>query len=300
MAKKSTTVAQETDMSHTETVTTTAAVEVEAKLVEVATPEPQLPMKREEPAILVPSWAKGKNLPAGAPDYAMMVQDRAMLQELIQANLGNQRLDIFNLQFIRVPSGAGVPPSGPVLWTIQSIEGTEMKEEFEGIIVSWFQPRSYWATQFEQRQGASPPDCKSNDGLVGVGNPGGDCMTCKFAQFKSAAKGDGQACRQSRFLFVMMPGSYVPCVVRAPVTSIKAIQQYFTQSIGLGMTYFHCVTKFRLERDKNAGGTVYAKIAPTMARKLNEDEIIKTAHYMRMFQPLLQTVEQDPHMFDEE
>lgn len=56
-------------------------------------------------------------------------------------------------------------------------------------------------------------DCRSFNGLVGIGNPGGECARCKFAQFGTAkdGKGKGTACTDFlNFAVIVLPEKGMP------------------------------------------------------------------------------------------
>lgn len=105
-------------------------------------------------------------------EFTIMQTDLTELREAIEAASNGQRIDTFELDVIRVPSG------GVTLWTIQDIiEGETNAKSIEGIVVLQRSIRSWWRLGFDERAGAGvgkqPPDCKSDDGIWGVGHPDG-------------------------------------------------------------------------------------------------------------------------------
>lgn len=279
-----------------------SATPSEPTLAMVPQPEPQsshtVPATLEERKILIPKASVG--LPAAIPSYAVMNQDPEYVRQVIKDNLGTQMLRVFDLQFITVPTG------GNIMWQIDTAEGVESTPTVEGVIVAWIQPRSYWKVSFDESGGGSPPDCQSQDGFRGIGTPGGDCLRCPLSQFGSAPKGEGQACRQSRLLFLMRPDSFIPCVIKAPATSIRPMQEYFVGGKGKqglaprGIAYHHVVTSFALEPDKNSMGIKYAKIKPTMKARLSAEETQKIQLLMQTLQPLVQQVARDRDAFNDD
>lgn len=257
------------------------------------TPESHaVPAVREQRKIIIPP--SSLNLPAAIPNYSVAMQDPALLQEIVLSNLGTGNMRVFDLQWVKVP------PGGITSWQIASADGVTSANEIEGVIVAWTQPRSYWKVPFDEREGAgTPPDCTAEDGMNGKGVPGGSCLRCPLAKFGSAPKGKGQACRQARLLFVMRPNSALPCVIKAPATSIRGLQQYFIGLIDKTLAYHHVVTKFILERAKNERGIDYSKITPSMRAPLNAEEIEKIGQYMRVFQPLVQEAARDAQTFED-
>lgn len=87
-----------------------------------------------------------------------------------------------------------------------SLEGVDKPyDELEAVFINGKNSRAYYAGQYDAKkvkaEGANPPDCKSNDGLVGLGlfgidnpardktvNPTGKCGDCKMAQWSGKGR----------------------------------------------------------------------------------------------------------------
>lgn len=200
----------------------------------------------------------------------------------IQQNTGNDGLGFSDLDRIKVPAGGGTSFSVP------DLTGEKDQKEIDGVIIAWNDSRSYW--QQEYVGGSQPPDCNSMDGLVGTGNPGGRCSACAMSQFGSAEKGDGQACKQMRVMFVLGTEGLLPLNLTAPPTSLKNIRKYFLRLASAGKSFNHVVTKFYLEKDKSAGGIVYSKVNASMVRELTPQEIQASDDYSRQIAPLMKSI----------
>lgn len=184
----------------------------------------------------------------------------------LSENLGGEALSAFDLDQVKIPSGGGT------IWQIDSIDGEENLKAIEGIIVFSNLSRSYWADGIEDGGGGNPPDCYSNDCITGKGDPGGDCGACHLAQFGSSDKGEGQACKQTRQLFLLRPGDMLPTVVSIPPSSLKNAKQFFLRLASKGLPYSSVVTSIALEKAKNNQGIAYAKAVFSVTGKLGADE----------------------------
>lgn len=200
--------------------------------------------------------------------FPLLQHDPEELREVLRENLGPKGITPFELDKLQVPAGGGLQ------WEISSLEGDKSVAEVDGVIAWWSDKRSYWKTKFGEGDGNSPPDCSSDDGETGVGDPGGVCAKCPFSQFGSGDGGRGQACKQMRFMLVATEDRLMPLFAIVPPTSIRSIHKYFLRlASGTPLRrYYNVVTKFKLERAVNAGGIKYAQYAPSFVRDLDDEE----------------------------
>jgi hypothetical protein len=141
--------------------------------------------------------------------------------------------------------------------------GGELLKTFDGTIYFDAVTRTYWEKSFEAGGGARP-DCFSADSIrpsSSIVPPIAEtCAACKFSQWGSSPKGGkGQACRQTRHLFVLMPNADSPIDLHLPPTSIDPVDEYFQQLVRAKFAFPAMVTRFSLEK-VNKGGNDYAKI----------------------------------------
>jgi hypothetical protein len=191
------------------------------------------------------------------------------LSEVIQENV-QDGLSPFDLDRIKVPAGGGIS------WEVETLEGTTSVKDLDGVIIYWKDNRAYWRNKFSGEN--SPPDCYSDDGRFGFGNPGGECSECPNSQFGSAIdeKGEhqkGQACKAMRMIFVIGKDSVLPSVITVPPTSLKSIKQYFLRLASKGVPYYGVVSRFNLEKAKSGAGVTYSRIIPSVASTLNREQI---------------------------
>lgn len=193
--------------------------------------------------------------------YPIVGETSADLADVIRDNLGQQGVSEFELDRMRVPG------SGGTKWEVVSLEGAEHVDALTGIIVHWRHARAYWKTKIEERSaGASKaPDCHSDDGIVGMGDPGGECAKCPFAEWGSKEGSErAQACKQMLLLFLVPPQSVLPQVVVVPPSSIKPVKVYLRRLAEKGLPFFGAVTSLRLEKTSNARFT-FSRIVPEFA-----------------------------------
>ena len=214
--------------------------------------------------------------------FVALSHGEAELREVYSENLGNESISAFDLERVTVPSGGGTQ------WTIQDIEeGERSVKKIEGIIIYWRNVRVYYETKFSG--GNERPDCVSDDGVRGVGDPGGVCTECPYAQWGSDESG-GQKCQQKKMLFVLQRDSMLPLVISVPPTSIKAIKGYFLRLTAKMVPYWAVVTKLELAKTKNEAGISYSVVVPSLGSRLSEEEAAKARAIQAALRPALQAV----------
>lgn len=167
-----------------------------------------------------------------------------------------------------------VPSGGGITWEVPSLkDGVKTTDELIGVMVYYRDTRAYWQNSFDKSGGGSPPDCSSIDLVLGIGKPGGQCHVCPLAQFGSAEKGRGQACKQMRQIYFLMPNSLWPVVVTAPPTSVNIMRNFNMRLSGALIPYHSITMSLSLEKDKNADGITYGKIVPKAVGRIHQDNI---------------------------
>lgn len=195
---------------------------------------------------------------------------------LIKENLGAAGLTVFKLDRIKVPSG-----SGPAMWSLPGFK-VEAAESFEAIVIAKADKRAYWSTAYGSGAGNTPPDCSSDDCVVGFGNPGGECRRCPFAQYGSAKKPNGapargQACSQGIMLLILRPKDTLPSLLLIPPGSLSDAGKYFLRLTQANLAYREVITKFSLKKDKNADNVEFFKVQMEPARPLNTEELSRAS-----------------------
>lgn len=203
----------------------------------------------------------------------MPEEERQEVMAAFHTNCASGSITEFDLPRIKVASGTA-------LWLLNELEGEATVPAIEGVVVYARDTRSYFHSK---DAGNAPPDCSSRDGLIGIGKPGGECAGCPLAEFESAPDGGaGQACKQSKQLFILRGTSMLPEVVSIPPTSLKAIRQFFLKLVTQRVQYHHCILRIELERAQNTQGKVYGKAVMKFVRRLSPEETTR-AEEMRAF-----------------
>ena len=210
---------------------------------------------------------------------AMGEEERRDLVAGIREAAGTEGINVWDLERVTLPAG------GMTVWEIPGGGENDHPKSIDGIIVNSTAPRAYWEKSLDDSGGSTPPDCSSEDGVTGHGDPGGDCFECPFNEWGSAETGEGKACKEKRMLFVLREGSYLPIVVQAPSTSIPAMKSHFMRAVSeYGVPYYFVETQLSLE--KVTGATFpYSRIVPTIKGKVSRDEKKVLEEYIKAISP---------------
>jgi len=215
-------------------------------------------------------------------EYAALNRKPEEIRAIITSNVGNEGLTMSDLDRIKVPSGAAP------IWMVETLKGDEMLEQIEGVIVAHRQARVYWQESYEDAGGGNPPDCASQNGEFGIGEPGGDCEKCPLNKWGSSEKSErGKACKEIRMVFMLRPTSLIPILFTFPPTSIVPIRKYFLQLAGEGLPAYGVTTILRLGGAQNKDGIKYSKVKPTLGRVLNDSELERVQAYVAAIGPAI-------------
>lgn len=217
------------------------------------------------------------------PDrFPVLADDSHRLQEAMRENLGpSAEFKPSDFTQIRVPTG------GQTSFMVPTISGEMPTPELEGIVIHVGTPRAYWKASFDETGGSTLPDCYSDDGVVGIGEPGGDCAVCPMDEFGSDARGRGKACGERILLFMMREHMYLPTCVSVPAGSLVNVRKYLKDLVGYGTPISTVLTRLALEVDKNQDGIKYSKIVATSAGPLDEESIAKVRTFAESIRPYL-------------
>lgn len=199
--------------------------------------------------------------------------------EALRENLGGERLSEFDLDRVKVPAGGGT------VWEVPSISGTEATKEIEGVIVFMRRGRTYWSTP--DVTGESP-DCYSNDGVTGRGDPGGACESCPLNEWGSSLRegSRGKACTERLLLFVVRQDDPLPLVISCPPSSLNALKYY---RMHLRVPYWKAITRFALQRE-TANGNTFSVVVPTMVGVLDDEAAAAVKQYADQMTSVFSTV----------
>lgn len=228
--------------------------------------------------------SKGEELQVAKVETFKLLQTTpTLLRDVILTNLGNESVSIVDLDKVTIPTG------GVISWTVPSLSGEEQVKELEGIIVYWRNSRTFYREAFGE--GGGRPECTSDDGCTGIGEPGGDCSRCQLSQFGSDLKGGkGKACRETKALFLIRQNSILPLVIVLSPTSLPGAKAYLLRLTSALVPHYAVTTKITLERTKNEGGIAYSVAILGLGEKLTEEQASKVRAYQELLIPLLSKV----------
>jgi len=218
------------------------------------------------------------------------------IQVVLEANLGGDKINQFDLDKVTVPAGGGIS------WEVPGLMGHESTPEIEGVIVGWKPVRSLYLTDFKDNPGV-PPNCSSDDGVVGFGDPLGkgieerrDCATCPMNQWGSAVNGPGKRCAERRLLFVLRKNDRIPIMVVIPPTSLKNAKAYFLRLVQNNVPYYGVITGLTLSKVKSKAGITYAQVEFKAKGFLTDPDVEMFRSYAEFFGNVIKQIKFDPEI----
>ena len=233
--------------------------------------------------------SNGENLPAvQMQSYPALVNGTKAL-DVIRENLAGEDITPDDLTRIKVPAG------GNIHWMVPDENGDDQPvKELKGIIVYVTRRRAYWP---DPEITGDRPQCTSNDCRIGVGDPGGACQTCVHAQFGSRKR--GQACKETKLLFLLREGQSLPEIVVVPPASLKPLKTWLFRlsTTGItGLSYRSVVTSLTLAKRTSKDNVEYSEIQPHKVAVLPhelQDRIIEYAQSLQeVFEGATATMEE--------
>lgn len=176
-----------------------------------------------------------------------------------------------------------VPPGGGTSWEIDTLEGSVSEKTIDVVIGAVRSGRRQWwrlDMNDPDRDGNSPPECQSMDGITGQGvNSMTDdtvgehsCQECQWSQWGSARNGSGSDCRQGALLLVFREASRLPDVLNLSVTSLNNLRKYAVKLAGEGLQAHQVITQLGLEQAASKTGIKYSRVTFQYVRAMDPDE----------------------------
>lgn len=220
--------------------------------------------------------------------FLPLTQSIKELNEIVVENLGEMStMSAFDMPRIHIPTG------GALQWSVATPDGEESWGAINCIIAAWSYCRALWPRSEDGSIMGELPLCSSNDGRVGHGDPGGDCLACPLAQFGSGADGKRPACKLMARLLCLTEGQLLPYVLTLPPTSIKRFRAYGVILVSAQIPINGVITKLTLEQTKNAQGIKYSLAAFQKLEQLSPEQLLKIREYAKILKPLLSTPVQE-------
>lgn len=201
---------------------------------------------------------------------------------VLQENMGQRRLSIWNLDRIRMPQGESL------FFTALDSKGEQQPlKTFHGVIVHYEDTRSYWASGFDLTGGGSPPECESFDLLMGYGNNGDgighhDCASCAQNAWGSGKNETGKACREVRVFYILRIGreqDMFPSVLMVGPGSLGRVMKHFGTLSQRTISYRGVIHQFSVVPGKSSAGINYGELQLDVAARLEPASLSRVRAY---------------------
>jgi hypothetical protein len=196
-------------------------------------------------------------------NYPLLLKPPEEAGELILHNMGGT-LAIGDLPPIKFPSG------GSTVYQIPRLDGDKAVDLFEAVILYRQSTinKAYWKSITVTK---TPPDCRSHDGITGIGDPGGLCANCPLNKFGSALDASGnplpsKACNDRQMIFPLLEGDSLPYVLNLPPTSLRSFGSFCATLTQAARLYYSGITEVGIRPATSKGGTPYSQAAFRIAR----------------------------------
>jgi len=223
-------------------------------------------MKKESTALTLPA----------APSFAAFADDPEYTRELVSEYFSDG-IAADDLQTIKIPGAGGKS------W---DLPGDKSERTFTGIILAAHPFRLYWPEEFGVG-GKQRPSCQSQDGIIGVGNPGGECRICPMAEWGTGKNGRGTACPPKHALYILLPDSTLPTRMDLPVMSLKSLRKYARDLLDHRVRESSAITQFGLSSAVSEDGITYSQATFTHVGTLDPEEAREAKAYALMLEEAL-------------
>jgi hypothetical protein len=164
--------------------------------------------------------------------------------------------------------------------------------EVVGTILHWHNANQYWETSFDERspEDSPIPNCLSSDGIVPDMLDNAEykqmsqtCKGCPMNEYGSDPKGEGKACQNTIRMYVLLDGEVVPCLLKAPPSSLgkkESLTPFLTNLPNVctkhGTAYQCLRIKFSLYKKEFSSGMSASLIKMELVDVITDADAIKT------------------------
>lgn len=227
-------------------------------------------------------------------EFALAAVEYPELREIMRDNLTDIQVQF---ERIRIPAGGGLS------FEIADENGEiQPVSEIVGVILDRHPVNAYWPDRFTGAK--NPPQCVAMDGRIGVGDPGGDCRTCKYNQWGSDEGGRGKACKNLHRIYILPPNEVLPLVISVPPTSLANLNSYMLRLTSKAKKpYWAVISKIKLEKATNADGIAFSRAVFSRVGDVPQDKLVPLKQFIDEMRPLLRAIEvvvDDYNVADEE
>ena len=209
-------------------------------------------------------------------------------------------------------------PTGGAIANFVLSDGDSLKAPFNAIVAVAQRKRGYYPGK--DPVGGQPPLCAAPDGVTGwfdvdseqvqaalaapVRHPAlltldreraagpWACAACPLSKWGTdSAGGSGQACKERRFLLVIVKGWAMPAILSVPPASIKHWDAFASGQRQRGQSYFGRWVEMGLTRGTSTRGTGYAELKITSGAPLTDPEAAEVMQIRAMYAELVRGME---------
>jgi len=208
---------------------------------------------------------------------AIMDPKRRISLDALTEELDGEMIGMSLFTRVKMPAGGGRT------WEIENpddLNKPETPQSITGVVVHSQRVNGYWSKSMEEG-GNVPPDCSSNDGVIGQGHRGipaddaspvHECASCPLNAFGSDPSG-GKACKNRWLLFVLRPEDAMPLLLSLSPASLKPYKEFITaQFVKKHRTRGTYFVEIGLEKATSAGQIVYSKATFGYAGDLTKEQ----------------------------
>ena len=208
--------------------------------------------------------------------FTALTIDGAAFRRAAEMNLAGETANMNDLDRIKMPTADNS------YFSITELEGETTEKEFSAIIIAHKTARSYFPGVFSGS--GTAPTCSSSDGYKST--TGKLCVTCEFSKFGSDGK-NGQACRLSELLFVLLPHGSLPQILSVPPSSLKPLKKYFLRLTSQQLAFNEVLTRFSTTKAQSKDGIKFSMLELNLDKVLDADDRTRIQAYTYAMAPLL-------------
>lgn len=218
-------------------------------------------------------------VPYDATKFAVLSPDSEEMLQNIKTNIGGESIQMSQLERLKIPA------AGATTWEVPDMMGAISTKNLKGIVIFHQGTRIFWRDAYTGAR--KRPDCWSPDAITGIGDPGGDCNSCPFAEWGSARNGRGQACSLKRNVFILREEEMLPLVLTLPPTSLREFNSLMMRLASRGVPYYGVVIDFSLKKVERDGVPAYAQAQFGVVSQLDRQHVNRMAEYHEVMVPIL-------------
>lgn len=118
------------------------------------------------------------------------------------------------------------------------------------------------------------------------------CAGCPLSKWGTDTNGgNGQACKEKRFLLVIVKGWAMPAILRVPSASVKVWDAFASGQRQRGQSYFGRWVEMGLTKSTSAKGTGYAELTIKSGTPLTDPESAEVMQIRALYAELIRSME---------